>query len=79
MIKIICIFMCLTLIHPVFAYKVYSYDAEGNRVYRTIEQKDFAYYKNAPKRAFIRQPRTKWEITDEMRARKKPYNYKGKN
>ena len=77
--KIVCLLVCLTFVNPVFAYKVYYYDAEGNRVYRTIEQKDFAYYKNAPRRAFIRQPRAKWEITDEMRARKKPYNYKGKN
>lgn len=53
-----------------FAYKVFYYDSNGNRVYKTIEQKDFAKYKNAPKRSFVRQPRTNWEITDRMRARK---------
>lgn len=64
---------------PVNAYKVYYYDKDGERVYKTIEQKDFAKYKNAPRRAFIRKPRTNWEITDKMRARKKAYHYKGKN
>lgn len=62
----------------VFAYKVYHYDSNGHRVYRTIEQKDFAKYKNAPRRAFIRQPRINWEITPQMRAYKKPYYYAGK-
>ncbi len=62
--------MILYCAQPVEAYKVYSYNENGERVYRTIEQKDFAKYKNAPKRAFIRYPRTRWEITDSMRARK---------
>ena len=53
-----------------FAYKVYYYDENGERVYKTIEQKDFAKYKNAPRRAFVRYPRKNWEITDRMRARK---------
>lgn len=53
------------------AYKVYSYDLNGNRVYRTVEQKDFAKYKNAPRRSYIRKPRLNWEITDKMRARKR--------
>lgn len=67
------------LISPkALAYKVFYYDAEGNRVYRTVEQKEFARYKNAKRRAFVRVPRTNWEITDAMRARKKPYYYKGK-
>ena len=57
--------------HPVEAYRVYSYDSNGNRVYRTVEQKDFAKYKNAPRRSYVRRPRTNWEITDSMRARKK--------
>ena len=52
------------------AYKAYWYDSEGNRVYKTIEQKDFAKYKNAPRRSYIKRPRTNWEITDAMRARK---------
>lgn len=52
------------------AYKVYWYDENGERVYKTIEQKDFAKYKKFQRRAFIRVPRTNWEITDKMRARK---------
>ncbi len=52
------------------AYKVYSYNENGERVYRTVEQKDFAKYKNAPRRAFVRYPRKNWEITEGMRARK---------
>lgn len=60
------------------AYKVFYYDSEGNRIYRTVEQKDFAKYKNAKRRSFVRVPRTNWEITDAMRARKHPYYYKGK-
>ena len=80
MIKFLLLFLLIMIFSSeVFAYKVYSYDSEGNRVYKTIEQKDFAKYKNAPRRAFVRTPRTSWEITDVMRARKKPYNYKGKN
>ena len=63
--------LILLLISPAEAYKVYSYDSNGNRVYRTVEQKDFAKYKNAPRRSYIRRPRTNWEITDSMRARKK--------
>ena len=66
----ILILSLLILTPQAFAYKVYWYDANGNRVYRTVEQKDFAKYKNAPKRSFVRQPRTNWEITDRMRARK---------
>lgn len=69
----------LIFAQPVFAYKSYYYDSEGNRVYRTIEQKDFTKYKNAPRRAYVRTPRTNWEITDAMRANKHPYYYKGKN
>jgi hypothetical protein len=53
------------------AYKVYSYDSNGNRVYHSVEQKDFAKYKNAPRRSYIRRPRTNWEITDLMRERKR--------
>ncbi len=68
------IFVCLIALifgaQMVCAYKVYYYNENGERVYRTIEQKDFAKYKNAPKRAFIRHPRGNWEITDRMRARK---------
>ena len=52
------------------AYKVYWYDSNGNRVYRTIEQKEFSRYKNAPRRSFVRCPRTNWEISERMRARK---------
>ena len=52
------------------AYKVFSYDSNGNRIYRTVEQKDFAKYKNAHKRSYVRKPRVSWEITDAMRERK---------
>ena len=63
--------LSLILFSPsVEAYKVYSYDENGERVYRTIEQKDFAKYKKFQRRGFVRQPRTNWEITDRMRARK---------
>ena len=53
------------------AYKTFSYDSNGNRVYTTIEQKDFAKYKNLPRRSYVRQPRVNWEINDNMRARKR--------
>lgn len=69
----------LVFIPQGLAYKVYFYNAEGERVYRTVEQNEFAKYKNVKRRAYIRQPRTNWEITDAMRARKQPYYYKGKN
>lgn len=76
-----CVFLIALILSSkqVFAYKVYYYDEQGERVYKTIEQKDFAKYKNAPRRAHIRKPRINWEITDKMRARKKTYFYKGKN
>ena len=67
----ILIALIFSFVPSVEAYKVYSYDSNGNRVYRTVEQKDFAKYKNAPRRSYIRKPRTNWEITDSMRARKR--------
>ena len=70
--KFLClIFTFFLLVPEILAYKVFYYDGNGNRVYRRIEQKDFAKYKNAPRRAYIRKPRTNWEITDSMRARKR--------
>ena len=77
--RLIALILLIFISQNAFAYKVYHYDSNGNRVYRTIEQKDFAKYKNAPRRAYIRTPRTNWEITPQMRARKKPYYYAGKN
>lgn len=77
--RLLVLVICLTLGQNAYAYKVYHYDQDGNRVYRTIEQKDFAKYKNAPRRAFVRTPRTNWEITPQMRARKTAYHYAGKN
>lgn len=78
--KTFCLLVFLLIFSSkVFAYKVYYYDTEGNRVYRTIEQKDFAKYKNRKRRSYVRTPRTNWEITDAMRARKQPFYYKGKN
>ena len=80
MIRFFCVILLfLTFCQGCLAYKVYYYDTEGNRIYKTVEQKDFARYKNAKRRAFVRTPRTNWEITDSMRARKHPYHYKGKN
>ena len=71
MYKALCFILSLIFFAPsVEAYKVYFYNEKGERVYKTIEQKDFAKYKNAPRRTFIRYPRKNWEITDGMRARK---------
>lgn len=72
--------LLLFFIPEVFAYKVYYYDESGNRVYRAIEQEEITRNKNRPRRAFVRQPRLNWEITDEMRARnKRTFKYYGKN
>ena len=72
MIRIFFIFVLILILgEKSFAYKVYSFDSNGNKVYTTVEREDYARFKNAPKRAFQRVPRTNWEITDEMRARKK--------
>ena len=57
-------------LQPVNAYKVFSYNENGERVYRTIPQEDFAKYKKYSQYAFVYRPRTNWEITDSMRARK---------
>ena len=77
--KVFCLLVIwLFLSSDASAYKVFYYDSEGNRIYRTVEQKDFAKYKQAPRRSYVRMPRTNWEITDAMRARKRPYYYKGK-
>ena len=71
--KIILMLLLINFFMPaeVFAYKVYWYDSAGNRVYKTIEQKDFARYKNAPKRSYVRKPRTNWEMSPAMRSRKR--------
>ena len=77
--KLLALIVSLALFLPeVFAYKVYYYDSQGKRVYRTIEQKDFAKYKNRKRRSYVRTPRTNWEITDAMRARKRTFYYEGK-
>ena len=54
------------------AYKVYWYDDNGDRVYHTVTKEETDKNKKAPRRAFIRCPRTNWEITPAMRARKRP-------
>ena len=81
MIKSLCVFVFLLfLTQEAFAYKAYYYDEEGNRVYQSFNQEDFAKFKKQKRYAFIRQPRLNWEITDEMRARnKRTFNYKGKS
>lgn len=77
--KIIVLLISLIIFSSeVFAYKVFYYDEEGNRIYRTVTQEEFKKNKNKKRRAYIRQPRTNWEITDSMRARKRTYFYKGK-
>lgn len=79
MIRLFCVILLFFVLVPEgFAYKVYYYDACGKRIYRTIEQKDFAKYKNRQRRSYVRTPRTNWEITDAMRARKRPFYYEGK-
>ena len=77
--KLIALIVFSALFLPeAFAYKVYYYDSQGKRIYRTVEQKDFAKYKNRKRRAYVRVPRTNWEITDAMRARKRTFYYEGK-
>ena len=56
---------------PVEAIKRYWYNENGERVYESITQEDIRRVKNAPRRSYIRVPRTNWEITPAMRARKK--------
>lgn len=73
------ILLIISITLPVFAYKAYWYDENGNRVYKTISQEEISKNKNRPRRAYVRQPRKNWEISPEMRARKRTYNYKGKN
>lgn len=81
MIRNTLLFLLLFLFQiEVFAYKVYSYDSNGERVYRTLDPAEYHRYKSIPRRAYVRQPRENWEITDEMRhVLKRPYKYKGKN
>lgn len=77
--KIVCVLSLLVLFQQnCLAFKVYSYDEEGNRVYRTITPEEFSKYKKQKRRSFVRVPRTNWEISDAMRANKHPYYYKGK-
>ena len=77
--KVFCLLVLLIFLsNEAFAYKVYYYDSQGKRVYRTVEQKDFAKYKNRKRRSYVRTPRTNWEITDAMRARKRIFYYEGK-
>lgn len=61
----------LFFVPPSFAFKIYHYDQNGERVYTTVDPKDYAKNKSKPKRAFVRQPRLNWDITDEMRAHNK--------
>lgn len=75
MLRIFLLATLFFLVLPANAYKVFSYDSDGNRIYRTVEPKDYARYKNAPRRSYIRRPRLNWEITDNMRARKRTSSY----
>ena len=77
--KFLCfLIMMLLSVQNVCAFKVYHYDKNGERVYRAITEEEIRRNKSIPKRSYIRVPRENWEITDAMRARKKPYFYKGK-
>ena len=54
-----------------YAFKVFYYDNNGNRVYKMITQDDIKKNKNRPKRTFTRKTKRNWEITDRMRANNK--------
>lgn len=56
---------------PAEAIKRYWYNEKGERIYETITQEEIHRVKSAPRRSYIRVPRTNWEITPVMRARKK--------
>ena len=71
--KILLLLMIIILnTNLALAFRVYHYNQEGERVYRTITEEDIKRNKKVPRRTFIRLPKKpNWEITDEMRARKK--------
>lgn len=73
--NIVCIHLVLSLFFiptlPAEAIKKYWYNENGERVYRTITLEEIHQRKSAPRRSFIRVPRTNWEMTPAMRARKK--------
>lgn len=70
--RFVAIFILFSLILPeACAFKVYSYDSSGNRVYTEITPEIAHKNKSRPRRAFIRQPRKSWEITPAMRTRKR--------
>lgn len=74
MIKLFCIFLSFFIFaSQAFAYKVYSYDENGNRVYKTIERKDYYKNKHRPKRSYVRTPRYNKDVTDVMRSRKRTF------
>ena len=54
-----------------YAYKIYSYNTNGNRVYKEITPEIAHKNKSRKRYAHIRKPRESWEITPEMRKRKK--------
>ena len=69
--KIILLTLILILNIPyTWAYKIYYYDNNGERVYITVTPEMAKKNKSRPRRAYIRKPRTNWEITDSMRSRK---------
>ena len=69
--RLLLLFIIMNLFLPeVFGFKVYSYNERGERVYKEITPEIAHYNKSRPRRAFIRQPRKNWEISDSMRARK---------
>lgn len=67
------IFVLLLIIvsaSPAEAIKRYWYNEKGERVYESITQEEIHRIKSAPRRSYIRVPRSNWEITPAMRARK---------
>ena len=70
--RFIAILLLFSLILPeAYAFKSYSYNMNGERVYTEITPEIAHYNKSRPRRAFVRQPRKSWEITPAMRARKR--------
>ena len=56
---------------PAEAIKKYWFDENGEKVFAPISQEEIHRRKSAPRRAYVRVPRTNWEMTPAMRARKK--------
>ena len=70
--RLVIFFVLFSLILPeAYAYKAYSYDMNGERVYTEITPEIARKNKSRPRRAYIRQPRANWEMSPAMRSRKR--------